>query len=555
LYEIGIIANEDSLANKSPDFIIKIIDDHQEKQVEIGHFLTLNQAYDSIQLWCLNMPGGKKLAVAILENIRPNITYNGLLTQEIIDQQLKLVSPVYGLVNSGEKIIDKGEIVTPEIHQKLISLQEETRNNLGTENAEWYFFGGMFIYIVVGLTILVLVIKTFNPPVYSDTNSFTLLLILFWLSYAMANLPRLVPSIELYALPFALFAVILQSFFRNSLASIMYMLMIFIASLTSGKGTEFIWIEMPAGLLAILLLTNLRKRSQMVGVISVVFVSSVLLYLAANVSKEGHLDNLQLVHYGWFGASALLMFLSIPIVFLIERIFGLVSEMALMELSDTNNTLLRELAQIAPGTFQHSLQVANLAEECALQIGGDALLVRTAALYHDIGKMENPSFFIENQSGGHNPHLDLTEEESAQIIIHHVIAGVELAKKHKLPEKIIDFIRTHHGTTTTRYFLHHAQQKDPHINVENFRYPGPLPFSKETAILMLCDGVEAAARSLKEYTAQSISQLIDSIFTTVLESQQLEHAPITFEDITTMKKLLQKKVMNIYHIRVAYPTA
>ena len=555
LYHTGIISNEDSLLNKPPDFVVKIIEDHIEHQFEIQQFYTLSQAFDSVKSWTLHLPNTNLLSITILENIRPNIIYNPKLTKEILDQKLSIISPVYGMVNTGEKIVDKGDIITPAIHAKLLSLQEASAKKTGDSENEWYLYGGIFIYVSFAILMLILVIRIFSPSTYSDTNSFTLILILFLLSYGMANIPRVFPNVAMYALPFALFAVVLQSFFKNSLASIVYMLMVFIGGIVANNGVEFLWIEIPAGLLAILLLKNLRKRSQFLGVIFVVIISSSLLYFASSIMKEGHLKNFELVNLGWFTVSALLTIVSIPLVLLIERVFGLISEMALLELADTNNKLLRELAQIAPGTFQHSMQVANLAEECAVEIGGDALLIRTGALYHDIGKMKNPQFFIENQSGGHNPHSDLTEEESAKIIISHVLDGVQMAKKHKLPEKIIDFIRTHHGTTTTRYFLYHAQQKKPDIDPTIFQYPGPLPFSKETAILMLCDGVEAAARSLPEYSAESINKLIDSIFTTILDSHQLDYAPITFQNITILKKLLQKKIMNIYHVRVAYPSA
>jgi len=555
IYEKGIISNHDSLLNKPPDYIIKTIKDHTEKQYEIQNFYTLSQAFDSVKVWSKSANNSELLAIAILEKVKPNITYNVTLTKDVLNQKLNVLSPVYGLVNTGEKIVDKGDIITPEINAKLVSLQEASIKKTGDNQNKWYIFGGILIYVSFALLMLILVIKSFSPSTYSDTNSFTLILILFLLSYAMSNLPHYFPAIQMYALPFALFAVVLQSFFRSSLASIVYMLMVFIGGVVATNGIEFLWIEAPSGLLAILLLKNLRKRSQFLGVVAVVLISSSLLYFASSIIKEGHFENIEFQNFGWFAISALLTIISIPTVLSIERIFGLISEMALLELSDTNNKLLRELAQIAPGTFQHSMQVANLAEECAIEIGGDALLIRTGALYHDIGKMTNPHFFIENQSGGHNPHNDLSEEESARIIINHVIDGVEMAKKHKLPEKIIDFIRTHHGTTYTRYFLYNAQKKNSEIHPEIFQYPGPMPFSKETAILMLCDGVEAAARSLPEYTAESINKLIEGIFNTILSTHQLDYAPITYQNITTLKKLLQKKIMNIYHVRVAYPGA
>jgi putative nucleotidyltransferase with HDIG domain len=555
IYHRGIINNEDSLINKPSDYIIKTIDNHTEQQHEIQEFFTLKIALDSVNSWTNSLHKGKVLQTLVFENIRPNIIYNYKLTAEILDQKVNALTTVYGKVNNGEKIVDKGDIITPEIFQKLTSLQENYEKQVGTNMSQWYVYGGIVIMISFATLLLIVIIKTFNPSTYSETNSFTLILILFFLSYFMANISRMVPEIDIYILPFALFAVILQSFFRSSLAVIIYLLMIITASSIAPNGNEFLWIEGPAGLMAIMLLKNLRKRSQLLGVIVIVFFSSSILYVATSIIKEGHLSNIDAINFGWFAASSLLTIIAIPLVYIIERLFGLVSEMALLELADTNNKLLRELAQNAPGTFQHSMQVANLAEECAIEIGGDALLIRTGAMYHDIGKMKNPSFFIENQAGGHNPHNDLSESESAKIIINHVIDGVEMAKRNKLPEKIIDFIRTHHGTTTARYFYINAKKKDDSVKIEDFQYPGPLPFSKETAILMLCDGVEAAARSLPEYSAESITKLIDGIFSTILDSNQLDYAPITLQNITSLKKLLQKKIMNIYHVRVAYPSA
>ena len=231
----------------------------------------------------------------------------------------------------------------------------------------------------------------------------------------------------------------------------------------------------------------------------------------------------------------------------------MISEATLMELSDTNNDLLRELATKAPGTFQHSLQVANLAEEAIIHIGGNPHLMRAGALYHDIGKMHNPAFFIENQAGHYNPHEHLTPSESAQMIIKHVIAGIEMAKKHRLPDQIIDFIRTHHGTTLTRYFYHQAKQENPDVDLKDYQYPGPIPFSKETAVLMMADSAEAASRSLKDYTEESIENLIDNIIDGQASEQQFNEANITFKDITSIKKILKKRIMNIYHVRIAYP--
>ena len=555
LYQKGIIQDYDSLINKPGTFVIKTIDGHTESQAEIQSFFSVKEAFDSIQLWTSDIKRGKILQITVFENLRANVVFNRSVTSDIKNQKLDALTTVYGKVNEGEKIIGKGEIITPDIYKKLTSLREISEKQAGADNSSIFVYGGTFIFVSFATLLLILLIKTFSPYTYSETSSFTLILILFFLNYLMSNLPRIFPEIDIYILPFALFAVVLQSFFSSSLSAIIYMIMIMISTTFAPNAMEFLWIEAPVGLMAILLLKNLRKRSQLLAVIVLIFLTSSTLYFGFSIIKEGNLANVKSENFLWFATSAMLTLTSIPIVYIIERLFGLISEMALLELADTNNTLLRELAQKAPGTFQHSMQVANLAEECAVEIGGDPLLIRTGALYHDIGKMKNPQFFIENQSGGYNPHNDLSDHESAQIIINHVVDGIEMAKRHKLPEKIIDFIRTHHGTTATRYFYFNAKKENPEVNLSDFQYPGPLPFSKETAILMLCDGVEAAARSLPEYTAESINKLIDGIFNTILDSSQLDYAPITFQNITALKKLLQKKIMNIYHVRVAYPSS
>lgn len=555
LYQKGIIQDHDTLINKPQTFTIKTIDGHTESQAEIQTFFTVKEAFDSIQLWTSDISRGKVLQITVFENLHPNVVFNRSVTQDIKNQKLDALTTVYGKVNEGEKIVGKGEIITPEIYKKLTSLREVSEKQAGADNSSIFVYGGTFIFVSFATLLLILLIKTFSPYTYSETSSFTLILILFFLNYLMSNLPRVFPEIDIYILPFALFAVVLQSFFSSSLSAIIYMIMIMISTTFAPNAMEFLWIEAPVGLMAILLLKNLRKRSQLLAVIVLIFLTSSTLYFGFSIIKEGNLANVKSENFLWFATSAMLTLTSIPIVYIIERVFGLISEMALLELADTNNTLLRELAQKAPGTFQHSMQVANLAEECAVEIGGDPLLIRTGALYHDIGKMKHPQYFIENQSGGYNPHNDLSPHESAKIITNHVVDGIELAKKHKVPEKIIDFIRTHHGTTTAKYFYFNAKKENPDVNIKDFQYPGPLPFSKETAILMLCDGVEAAARSLPEYTAESINKLIDGIFNTILDSSQLDYAPITFQNITALKKLLQKKIMNIYHVRVAYPSS
>jgi putative nucleotidyltransferase with HDIG domain len=302
-------------------------------------------------------------------------------------------------------------------------------------------------------------------------------------------------------------------------------------------------------------IVNTRNRSQIFISAALIFLTYSVAFIGIDIVQEGGVDAITWYDFAWFGISAMLTLFSYPLIYIFEKIFGFISDVSLLELSDTNGRLLRELASRAPGTFQHSLQVANLAEEAIYTIGGNALLVRTGALYHDIGKMESPMYYIENQASGVNPHEDLSFEESAGIVIGHVIKGIEIAKKYNLPEQIIDFIRTHHGTTTTAYFYRSFQKAFPEekINEEKFHYPGPIPFSKESAVLMMADSVEAASRSLKKYDAENIDNLVELIITKQIEQNQFLNADITFKNINTIKKIFKKKLMNVYHVRVEYP--
>jgi putative nucleotidyltransferase with HDIG domain len=287
-----------------------------------------------------------------------------------------------------------------------------------------------------------------------------------------------------------------------------------------------------------------------------IFITYAFVYLGISIVQEGNLKEIDYNNLAWFGLNGFLVLLSFPLIFVFEKVFGFLSDATLMELADTNQPLLRELAEKAPGTFQHSLQVANLAEDAIYRIGGNPLLVRTGALYHDIGKIVNPIYFIENQTSDINPHDRLSFEESAKVIIDHVDKGVETARKHNLPEPVIEFIRTHHGTSTVQYFYRSYIKKYPEeeVDVKMFSYPGPKPFSKETAVLMMADSVEAASRSLKDMNKESLEGLVDGIIDAQLIDEQFSNADITFKDITTIKDVFKKRLKNIYHVRISYPT-
>jgi putative nucleotidyltransferase with HDIG domain len=348
----------------------------------------------------------------------------------------------------------------------------------------------------------------------------------------------------------------MRAFFDARLALFVHLITMLIVSLhVSGDRFHFLFIQVLTGITALFSIVNMRHRSQLFFSVVIIIAVYSALHIGLHAVAEGELIVLQTQDFVNYTISAVLVLLAYPLIFVFEKIFGFVSDVTLLELSDTNNPLLRELAEKAPGTFQHSMQVANLAEEAIRRIGGNALLVRTGALYHDIGKADMPVYFIENQTGGINPHEELTFEESASIIISHVIRGVEKAKAGKLPDIVIDFIRTHHGTTNTAYFLTLYKKNNPQdfVDEELFRYPGPVPYSKETAVLMMADAVEASSRSLKNHDGESIDQLVEKIIDDQADQHQFDNSNITLKDITAIKKIFKKKLRSIYHVRVEYP--
>ncbi|OQX81652.1 MAG: hypothetical protein B6D64_01850, partial [Bacteroidetes bacterium 4484_276] len=344
-------------------------------------------------------------------------------------------------------------------------------------------------------------------------------------------------------------------FFDTRLALYVYLITIILIGFLVPNSFQFIFMQFISGIITIFSIVNLQKRAQFLFTSVVVFISYSAIYTGLNLIQEGSFSGIRTINYAMFAGSAVLILFAYPLIFLLEKIFGLVTDVTLMELSDTNSKLLHELSMRAPGTFQHSLQVANLAEESIYEIGGDALLARTGALYHDIGKMGQPMYFVENQVTGVNPHDELTYEESARIIINHVIDGIEMAKKNKLPEQIIDFIRTHHGTRKAEYFYIMQKKDNPDENVDErrFTYPGPIPYSKETSVVMMADSVEAASRSLKIIDEETINDLVENIINKQLEIGQFSNSDITLRDITKIKKILKRKLMTIYHIRIEYP--
>lgn len=487
--------------------------------------------------------------------IKPNITFDNELTNKIIEKSIDGISYTKGKVSSGELIILKGDIVEGKKLAILNSLKSESESQIWSEsNYNWIVFG-YTILVSLALLMLLLFLHKYRIEIYNNNNKVTFI---FFNIFAIIFIQTLVikyNSDYLYIVPLSILPIILKAFFDARLGLFAHVLTVLLLGYIVPNSFEFIYLHIIAGIVTILTVSELYKRANLFISVAQITVIYMLTYFAFSIIKEGNASQINWDYFMLFAANGLLSFLSIILIYIYEKVFGLVSDVTLLELSNTNTPLLRELNEKAPGTFQHSMQVANLAEAAANEIGANSMLVRTGALYHDIGKMANPMYFIENQTTGVNPHNDLSPSDSAKIIIDHVILGAEIAKKNNLPDRIIDFIRTHHGTSTTYYFLRKEQELNPDtkVKVEKFQYRGPIPFSKETAILMMCDAAEAASKSLKNPTAQSINDLIDKIVSKQVSDNQFVNSDITFREINIIRKVIKKKLMNIYHLRVEYP--
>jgi putative nucleotidyltransferase with HDIG domain len=548
LYETGVYLSL-SLPT-SADSMINMVTDNEVYQVSKNSFFNRERA----SLFLSKYLKEEHVVNEILDLLVPNIIYDPVLSNEV-NNQSEAASYIYkAKIEKGTVLIRKNDLVTEEKNNLLLSYTTELSILENSKPMLAIVLGQLLVCFLV-LGIIMLFLAFFRKAIFSQNMHVTFIFLIIVLFILISSVTYKYDPRYIYGVPFCLVPILIRVFFDSRTSLFTFLNIVLICAFFTSDKFEFVFVQLIAGIGNIFSVADMGKRSKL-------FVSSVLtflFYVAAFVAfhlvnnTESALSNLQ--NYIPFLISSACVLFAFPLIYLFENLFGFISDFTLLELCDLNSPLLRQLSQKVPGTFQHSLQVANLAEEACYKIGGNALLVRTGAMYHDIGKMENPRFFTENQVGEVSPHEDLSPEESARIIISHVIKGVEMAKEYKLPETVIDFIRTHHGTTTTRYFLHHYKKEHVGevINEDLFRYPGPIPFSKETAILMMADGVEASSRSLKKYDAVTIDELVDKIINYQINENQFINADITFRDINQIKKIFKKRLMNIYHVRIEYP--
>jgi len=558
LYRVGIVEINEKIEGKDKNYTILIMrEDNIAEEVALGELYTIKTAYEYIN----KELEGKTTTIDVdymlsgLENVlKQNIFFNESLTQKDFDNVLNNISLTRGAVLKDEKIISTGEIVITKKYNMLQSLKLEYEAKLGVSNQSIWIVVGQFCLVVLFFYSLFIFLKNTNKEVFETNLNITFVGIIMLAFIGATAILVQFEDVSVYVIPFCIIPILIRTFFGNRLALFVFVITIFLISFIVPNPFEFVLLQSITGIITLYTVLDANKRSELFYTVFIIFFVISVSFIGLSLIQEGNIENIAWDRLNWFGLGALLTLFTYPLIYVFEKVFGYISDITLLELADTNNELLRELNLKAPGTFQHSLQVSNLAEEAIREIGGNPLLVRAGALYHDIGKTMAPAYFIENQTGV-NPHDDLAYDESAGIIIDHVIRGIELAKKHNLPEQIIDFIRTHHGTTSTQYFLrmHKNDHPDEELDVSIFQYPGPIPYSKETAVLMMADSVEAASRSLKHYDKDSITGLVEGVINFQVKEEQFVNTNITFRDVTTIKKMFIKKLMNIYHVRIEYP--
>jgi hypothetical protein len=552
----GVVAYDKALSGFTDEAMVSLVKDKTVTTISYGALYSMNTARDAVEQWTKQSHPGideQLLSTLVLNALHPNVTYDASMTKQEQDKALSKISLTYGMVQKDELIIAEGEIVDDTDYAILNSLQREyTTGSFARNDSKQVELSQLFLVALLFIMVALYLNALHNKDVFSALSKINLLLLLMVVMIIPSYwIMKMHPSFILM-MPVVMLTMIMVTFFSPGLTFTIQVITVLLISMAVPNPFQYIFMQLVASMIVIFILSHHRSRRHYFISSLLLFVAYFAVYLAFTLLSSTNID-WEVV--GILALNALFTMLSLPLIFLFEKLFGMTTSLTLMELNNTNTPLLRELAATAPGTFQHSIQVANLCDEVLFAIGGDALLARTGALYHDIGKMKNPMYFTENQHGGYNSHNDISNVESAQIIISHVLDGIKMAQKERLPEQIVEFIRTHHGTRRTEYFYIMEQREHPNEEVDpaDFTYHGPVPFSKETAVLMICDSVEAASRSLKEPDEANISKLVDNIIQKQMDDGQFLNVDLTMRDFTTIKKVLKKKLMSIYHVRIAYP--
>lgn len=539
-----------------PSDRIKVVKNNQAETIAADKFIgtdNLKERVNRLEFKGVESSVIEPLKAILVQSIRPNLILEETLTENAFQTQLSQLSLTRGIVFEGKLIIAKGEVIDDATFQIIESLRTQYQSEQWQESNTYYLLGAYGILIALLLLLLLLYLKKYRLDMYQNTNQLTFI---FFNILLMVSLVLVLTKIDerfVYLAPLSILPLVLKNFFDARLALFVHLMTLLILGMVLPNAYEFLFLQLSAGIVVMLGSNELHKRTNLFAAAFFVTLVYIISYVAFHGLRGGAILSIDLWVLILFVLNGMLTLFSQPLIYLYEKLFSLVSDVSLLELSDTNSKLLKELSDKAPGTFNHSLQVANLCEAAANAVGANSLLLRVGALYHDIGKLSAPEFFTENQIQGANPHEDLTPSESAHIIRRHVIHGIEIARKNNLPDRVIDFIRTHHGNSLVYYFYKKQLEEEGEANEKDFRYIGPIPFSKETAILMMCDAVEAASKSLKQPDYPTLDQFVERIISGQLEGGQYSAATITLKEIEIIKAVLKKKLTNIYHVRVEYP--
>lgn len=557
MYSVGILPALDEVQKGGTIVVQK---DKRAQEIPVSEVYTPQKAEGYIKYYLsVSFPSYSPDSVysfyRIGDYIVPNLIYDQTRTDLFHKEAVDYISPTKGMVYAGQLIVSEGEIVTTEIEQMLDSFKKEYEMSYGYADSLLGLRTGHFILCLLIAASLFAVIYFTRKEIIGQRKPFYFILMLYVLLFVLTVVVRGFNVDNLYIVPYSVFAIYMMIFFKRRYVFPIYTIMLLFLLFQADNGVELYMMNLTGGIIAIVSFKYFNAGWAQFLNSLFIFIGMTLVYMGFQLSGDGTLSLFDSGDIFRIAVNSLLVMAAYPVAFIFERMFSLVSHFRLVDLSDTNNKLLRELAQKAPGTFQHSLQVSNLASEAAREIGADMVLARVGALYHDIGKMKNPQCFVENTPAGFNYHKGLSPEESAAQIIRHVDDGVEIARKHKLPEVVIDFIRTHHAKSLTFYF--YAQYCNAGGNPDNkepFMYHGEYPRTKEQVIVLMADAVEAASRSLKDYTAESISNLVESIISKRLSDSQLVEADISIKEIEIVKRMFKERLEQVYHERIAYPT-
>lgn len=555
LYRRGIVADSEiDVIRTKEDGRIRIANKEKEPEMELHNAVSESEAYDIIA--ACDTTGIIPADFDFGKFIVPNYTYDKAKTEKRIEDALKGVSPTMAIVRENQTIIEDGQMVDSLAYWKLKTyfglLKEQEK-----ADSNWFrIFIGQIAFIIIAMFSLLAYLYIYRNDIVKSTNKFVFTILSATIFPILVGILGNEHALGIFMLPFAIVPMLLCLFIDHTTAFVTHLTSIVICSLMLASPYEFLLLQLLAGNAAILSLKELSSRSQMFRCVIITFLTYSIVYLCYEVIMESDLSGMNYSMYIYFVISAFLMLFIYPLMFVVEKAFGFISNVTLIELSNLNSKLLQRMSQETPGTFQHSMQVGNLAAEAARAIGANSLEVRTGALYHDLGKLEDPIYFTENQNGGISPHAKLDPIESAQRIIGHVTNGLAMAEKEKLPKKIREFITTHHGLSKTGYFYITYKNAHPDEDIDErlFTYPGPRPTTREQAILMMADCVEAASHSLKEYTEENIDELVNKLIDARVADKELSLSPLTFQDIDTIKNVFKKRLMAIYHTRISYPS-